>query len=164
VNNTIYQPVGDAVRMASASRSVAEHLLRNNILWVEAGYCISVASDSQVGFSSDYNLLHKGTDPNAHIGFWNSSHADLAQWQAATGFDANSFSADPLFMDRNGADNVLGYTRSAAATTGDATTISCSRPARRPSTAAARGTRRRPTSSATRGTTTRHPEPRLAGL
>ena len=32
--------------------------LRNNILWVEAGYDISVAADSQVGFQSDYNDLY----------------------------------------------------------------------------------------------------------
>ena len=47
--------------------------LRNNILWVEAGADISVADDSQVGLTSDYNDLYQGTDPNAHVGFWNGA-------------------------------------------------------------------------------------------
>jgi hypothetical protein len=48
VNNTVYQPVGDAVRV-EASQGVE---VRNNILWVEAGYDLYVASDSQTGFTS----------------------------------------------------------------------------------------------------------------
>ena len=37
VNNTIYQPVGDAVRIENFSSNVR---LRNNILWVDAGYAL----------------------------------------------------------------------------------------------------------------------------
>ena len=36
VNNTVYQEVGDAVRVTNSSRNVN---LRNNILWVDAGLC-----------------------------------------------------------------------------------------------------------------------------
>lgn len=106
VNNTVYQSVGDAVRIEQGSQNVR---LRNNVLWVDAGHDIYVAADSQTGFDSDYNLLHRSTEPNAHIGFWGVAHSALASWQAATGSDQHSVSADPLFVDRNGADNILGY-------------------------------------------------------
>jgi hypothetical protein len=105
VNNTVYQPVGDAVRVEQNSRYVE---VRNNILRVDAGYTLSVANDSQVGFNSDYNILFKGT-PDAHTGFWGSTRDSIAQWQSASGTDAKSTGADPLWVDINGADNVLGY-------------------------------------------------------
>jgi hypothetical protein len=55
VNNTVYQPVGDAIRLEQNASNV---LVSNNILWVDAGYALNIAADSQVGFQSDYNLLH----------------------------------------------------------------------------------------------------------
>jgi hypothetical protein len=54
--------------------------LQNNILWTDAGFGISVDAGSQSGFTSDHNLF----------------------WTSATGTS--------LFVDMNGADNVLGYT------------------------------------------------------
>jgi parallel beta-helix repeat protein len=106
VNNTVYQPGGDAVRVTGFSSNVT---LRNNILWVESGYDIDVASDSRFNFSSDSNLLHTGSGANAHVGFWGSTQDGLADWQAASGQDARSGDGDPSFVDRDGADNVLGY-------------------------------------------------------
>jgi hypothetical protein len=113
INNTVYQVSGSAVRVDGATANVK---LRNNILWVQAGYDIYVADDSHTGFSSDYNLLHTGTDPNAHVGFWNSSVAggtrdQLSDWQSAATQDANSGNGDPRFVDLDGADNLLGYTQ-----------------------------------------------------
>ncbi len=109
VNNTVYQEVGDAVRVDGQNTSGVT--LRNNILWVEAGYDIFVASDAQQGFVSDYNDLYQGTDPNAHVGFWNGATRDtLADWQSADGQDAHSLDDNPDFVDMDGADNVLGYT------------------------------------------------------
>ena len=107
VNNTVYQPVGDAVRVQGGSQNIQ---LRNNILWVQAGYDINIAADSQTGFNSDYNLFNRSDDPNANVGYWNGNDRDLADWQTASGQDANSLFGDPLFVDMNGADNVLGYT------------------------------------------------------
>ena len=106
-NNTIYQLVGDAVRLEAGTNRVK---LRNNIISVQAGYDISVGNDSQTGFESNYNVLHQGTDANAHVGFWGGSIRDsLADWQAASSQDANSLAADPQFVDLDGADNTLGY-------------------------------------------------------
>ena len=107
LNNTVFQPVGDAVRLESNSVNIR---LVNNILWVEAGFAISVADNSQIGFDSDYNSIFVSTDPNAHIGLWNGANLDtLAAWQTATGQDDNTLIGDPLFIDPDGADNVLGF-------------------------------------------------------
>ncbi|MCA9156263.1 MAG: right-handed parallel beta-helix repeat-containing protein, partial [Planctomycetales bacterium] len=106
-SNTVFQAVGDAVRIQDQSENVQ---LANNILWVESGAAIHVADDSQTGFSSDYNLFHQGADINAVVGFWNgAATAALVDWQSATSQDANSATGDPLFIDRNGADNVFGF-------------------------------------------------------
>jgi hypothetical protein len=69
-----------------------------------------VAPDSLSGFNSEDNLLHQGADPNARVGYWGGALADsLADWRAVSGQDARSVAADPLFLDRDGADNVLGF-------------------------------------------------------
>ena len=64
LNNTVYQPVGDAIKLQNAPNV----RLRNNILWVNAGYDLNIDSASQVGFDSDYNLLHHGLDPECACG------------------------------------------------------------------------------------------------
>ncbi|WP_182865929.1 right-handed parallel beta-helix repeat-containing protein [Rhodopirellula sp. JC639] len=104
--NTIYQSVGDAVTIEQSS----DVSLSNNILWVENGAAISVAADAQVGFASDYNLVHLGTGSSVSYGIIAGQvQSDLAAWQAATGDAAHSLAADPLFLDVNGIDNRLGY-------------------------------------------------------
>lgn len=93
-NNTVYQTVGDAIRITNSSKNVR---LRNNILCVpEEGYPISVAADSQLGFQSDYNLYLAGTGP---VGLWqNIPRQTLQDWRHATYGDESSFSRDPLFV------------------------------------------------------------------
>ncbi|MBI4537341.1 MAG: right-handed parallel beta-helix repeat-containing protein, partial [candidate division NC10 bacterium] len=105
VNNTVYEPTGDAIRLQGGSQNVA---LWNNILWVDAGYGINVASDSQAGFSSDYNLLYAtGT---GKIGYWQGvARPTMLAWRSATLTDSNSLNQNPLFIDRDGADDQLGY-------------------------------------------------------
>ncbi|MBI9018525.1 MAG: right-handed parallel beta-helix repeat-containing protein [Phycisphaerae bacterium] len=106
-NNTVYQEVGDAIRVQANSVNVQ---LANNILWVEAGYAIHVAPNSLSGFDSNYNLFYVGFDPNGHVGNWNGNIADgFGTWQFASGQDANSLFAIPLFVDIDGADDILGY-------------------------------------------------------
>ncbi|MGA2256316.1 MAG: right-handed parallel beta-helix repeat-containing protein, partial [Thermoguttaceae bacterium] len=107
INNTIYQPSGDAIDIERGSSNIE---LRNNILYALNGYTIFVAPDSESGFNSDYNDLFAGSAANAHVGSWNGDIQDsLAAWQAASGGDTNSLSADPQFVDPAGADNLLGY-------------------------------------------------------
>jgi hypothetical protein len=108
VNNTVYQPVGDALRLEQNARNV---LVSNNILWVDAGYALDIAADSQVGFQSDYNLLHvTGTGQLAR---WSDVDVpDYETWRLELGFDVHSRTGDPLFVDLDGDDDVLGTARS----------------------------------------------------
>ncbi|MEQ1828233.1 MAG: cadherin domain-containing protein [Pirellula sp.] len=107
LNNTIYQTVGDAIRLDSSARN---NRISNNILWVLAGYGLYVDNTSQVGFISDYNLFHQGADPNANVGFWNGAARDtITDWRTASSKDANSLEGNPGFVDIDGADNILGY-------------------------------------------------------
>ena len=106
-NNTVFQAVGEAIRIETSSQDVRVH---NNILWVDSGHNLFVGADSLTGLSSDRNLFHQGTDSGAFIGFWGDESVDtLAQWQSISGGDTNSQEGDPLFIDRNGADNIFGY-------------------------------------------------------
>ncbi|HEY6562980.1 MAG TPA: putative Ig domain-containing protein, partial [Pirellulaceae bacterium] len=108
INNTVHQAVGDAVRIENNAHGTT---LRNNVIWVDSGYDIYVAANSQTAFSSNYNLLHQGIAPQAHVGFWGGvDRHSLGDWQSATGQDMNSLAGDPLWVDRDGPDNVLGYT------------------------------------------------------
>ncbi|HEV8290646.1 MAG TPA: right-handed parallel beta-helix repeat-containing protein, partial [Tepidisphaeraceae bacterium] len=104
-NNTVYQSTGEAVRIEGGSGTS----LRNNIIWVLNGYDIFLNAAAQTGFTSNYNILNRSNASNARIGFWGSAdRLTLADWQGANGQDANSLSADPLFIDIDGADNVFG--------------------------------------------------------
>ena len=108
-NNTVYQVTGDAVRIDTSSAYIR---LRNNILWALSGYDISVAGDSQTGFASDYNLLYAtGT---GQVGLWQgAARPTLSAWQNADFTDSNSISQNPLFVDVDGADNLLGFSSAA---------------------------------------------------
>ena len=104
-NNTVFQGDGDAVRLINSS---VDAELKNNILWVEAGSSIFVDSTSQQGFDSDFNLLFATN--TGQIGNWQSvARGSLIAWQNASFTDQNSLSIDPLFVDRDGADDLLGF-------------------------------------------------------
>ena len=53
-NNTVYELTGDALAVDS---SVSSMQVKSNILWAVTGTDITVAPDSEVGFTSDYNDL-----------------------------------------------------------------------------------------------------------
>ena len=105
VNNTIYTTTGIGLRAEAGLLNMA---LRNNVIWATGGVGVSVASDSQTGLASDFNLL-LATGTGA-VGNWlGFNQSGLQQWQLATGQDANSLANNPLFVDEDGADNILGY-------------------------------------------------------
>ncbi|MCW5625103.1 MAG: tandem-95 repeat protein, partial [Burkholderiales bacterium] len=105
VNNTIYQPVGDGVRLDQNANDIR---LYNNIIVVQAGYGLNVSTAVTARLISDYNLF-RADGPDAYVGLWAATQrATLADWQAASGRDGHSDAGDPLFLDIDGADNVLG--------------------------------------------------------
>ncbi len=108
VNNTIHQPAGDGVRAESSAYGTVSGLtLRNNVIWTEQGYGLSIPPDCQTGFQSDYNLLR--TTGSGKLGRWqNHDFTSLSDWFYELGFDAHSLSVDPQFIDSDGPDGLLG--------------------------------------------------------
>jgi hypothetical protein len=103
--NTIYQPVGDAIVVASGGSNT---VIRDNILAVGSGYALNVDSKAQGGFASDYNLFW--LTGSGKIAFWEDrGFTSLNDWSLEVGFDFESLVANPLFLDFNGADGVLGF-------------------------------------------------------
>ena len=116
INNTVYQPQGDGVRVTSstyntgsgsASYASQDVALLNNIIWTETGYDINVDNDCQEGFASNYNLLY--TTELGSIGYWQTSFSDLRDWQLETGLDTDSITGNPMFVNPAGPDGILGY-------------------------------------------------------
>ena len=107
VNNTLFEPTADTLRIEGASSGVH---LRNNILQADNGFAVSVAPDSQGAFTSDNNVFFRSIFGGGAVGLWDgATRTTFAAWRAATGTDTDSVFANPLFVDANGADNVLGF-------------------------------------------------------
>jgi Ca2+-binding RTX toxin-like protein len=106
-NNTIYQPQGDAIRIDPFSGN-SDIQIRNNILAVGQDYGLNVNVSSQSAVASDHNdLVTFGT---GKVGFWSGGALNtLTLWRQSSIQDANSLAVDPLFVDIDGADNVLGW-------------------------------------------------------
>ncbi len=103
VNNTIYQSTGNAI---VGSQPIGLHV-ENNILSVDTGFAISVPNGSPT-WSGDYNAFQiRSTGGIASLAAVNFNN--LTNWSFAQGTDRNSFVADPLFLDFDGPDNVLGF-------------------------------------------------------
>jgi len=113
VNNTVYQEVGDAIRLNGGNTT--DVILRNNIFVIEKGFAIYVDEEAQTNFSSEFNWFIQGTDPEAKIGNWGGLESDsVEQWNLDSGQDdplrsPESGLGDATFVDPDGADNVLGY-------------------------------------------------------
>jgi hypothetical protein len=104
LNNTVVQDAGNAITIDNASNI----RVFNNILWAGANYALAVSSNSQVGFESDYNLFF--TTGGALVGQWQGTgRSNLNNWRVASFTDANSLFVDPQFVDRDGADDQIGY-------------------------------------------------------
>ncbi len=61
---------------------------------VKTGIYVTTTSTT---FSSDYNNIYVNTTSNNNVGYWSAARATLSDWQTASGQDANSVSADPVF-------------------------------------------------------------------
>ena len=103
INNTIYQPAGDAVPCEWGFESDLA-----NMSWTQQGYVLSIPPDSQSGFQSDYNLL-RTTGSGQLVRWQNHDFTSLSDWFYELGFDAHSLSADPQFIDPDGPDGLLGF-------------------------------------------------------
>ncbi len=105
-NNTVIQATGDAIRVTNVGTQNVN--VRNNILQVSSGYALNVDSAASPGFQSDYNVIHRlGT---GRISRWqNSDYNSPEDWYYEVGLDKNSIFGDPLFVDLDGPDNLLGF-------------------------------------------------------
>jgi parallel beta-helix repeat protein len=98
----------DVYAVTSGTNNVRLH---NNILVNESGgQAIRLFNETQLTISDNNNLLSSGNLALTNIG----TYADLAAWQLA-GFDANSMSVDPFFVDSLDL-HVLNINLNAAAT------------------------------------------------
>jgi Ca2+-binding RTX toxin-like protein len=104
-HNTIYEPTANAIQVGGNSNSLK---LRNNIISVAAGRGLVVANDSQQAFASDWNLFQI-TGAGKAGAFNDQEYVSLAAWSAALGFDRNSLTGDPQFLDLLGGDGHLGF-------------------------------------------------------
>ncbi|MCQ8183751.1 malectin domain-containing carbohydrate-binding protein, partial [Methylomonas sp. SURF-1] len=106
-NNTIVATgSASAIQVQGGSSNVR---IRNNILDVRgSGYALNVASDSQQGYLSDYNLFMLGA--SAKLAYWEDRpFANRTDWFYEVGQDRNSLTADARFIDIDGADGQVGW-------------------------------------------------------
>ena len=97
----------DQTTSATSPRTMRDNIFynaRSNASGAGKNYAIQFAGSapSPTGLTSNNNdLLANGT--GGFVGSYNSvDQTTLANWQTATGVDANSISADPLFVNPNG--------------------------------------------------------------
>jgi hypothetical protein len=77
---------------------------RSNASGAGKNYAISLAgtAPNPAGLTSNYNVL-RATGTGGFTGLFNAvDQTTLANWQTATGQDANSISSDPAFVNPNG--------------------------------------------------------------
>lgn len=98
-HNTAYNNV-----IAVSTGGAAGTILRNNIFALENNqyvYSYTSSSNFLTATNADYNDYYLG-GANSAIGFVDTGTSliqSLSDWRATTGFDTNSISADPLFLD-----------------------------------------------------------------
>ncbi|MEW6100680.1 MAG: putative Ig domain-containing protein [Candidatus Omnitrophota bacterium] len=99
-NNTVYDVGGVGVGIKSRAQNPQVY---NNIIYTPTGttYAGAISSFSSVVnmFSNYNNLLQSPTGVFDYVGY-----STLSSWRSASGQDANSISANPLFVDANNGD------------------------------------------------------------
>lgn len=99
-----------ATRGFSMSPAAAGIVFFNNLLSITrngpgAKYAIYLAG---IQLNCDYNDYYRSvTGATGALGYYTADRVTLGDWQSATGFDANSLSAAPVFTDPN--DDIAGY-------------------------------------------------------
>ncbi len=99
--NTVLSADG-AIAVASGGSFGVWNEFRNNIFVNLSGICLKVFSSDPLGFFADSNLYwapNNSTLIQLDDGLATNSFADLVAWQVASGQDANSLEADPLFIE-----------------------------------------------------------------
>lgn len=106
-HNTIFQEVGDAIRLHSSGQID----LRNNILWTDQGNILYIEGTA-IDILASRNVYYRGEDLGNTTVLQTDggpTYTTLAEWTAADSTqNAGSVEADPGFIDPNGADDVLG--------------------------------------------------------
>jgi parallel beta-helix repeat protein len=77
-------------------------VFKNNIFYNGTRQIFKFFKSKEIDITSDYNLFYTpSTLLASKVG---ANYSDLAAWQAATGYDTHSVSADPMFNDRQNND------------------------------------------------------------
>ena len=105
VSNTVCWNDNRQIKLASSSNQV---LLHNNIVWAEgSGVCCVEGWSREPIVASNYNNFY--TTHDAYVASYDDSlYSTLLDWQYSTGFDEQSISSDPVFVDPYGIDGILG--------------------------------------------------------
>jgi parallel beta-helix repeat protein len=105
VRNTIVDVFANTIDASAGAGIVLNEFagnvrLRNNLLTVGNATAFVGAVRNPSTIESDYNLVHL-RDATSLTGSWSGTPVkSLADWRAATSYDANSVTGDPLFADR----------------------------------------------------------------
>ncbi|MEM9828045.1 MAG: right-handed parallel beta-helix repeat-containing protein [Planctomycetota bacterium] len=104
--NTIWHPVGTAIRISGASSNVA---IVGNLVRLESGAIFQVDGTATTAFSSEDNVFDLAT-MDASVGIFSGvSISDLSTWQATSLQDTRSVVGDANWIDPDGIDNRLGF-------------------------------------------------------
>lgn len=94
---------GRALYLNTTGTSYGNIDIRNNIISNTGnGYAVEVSSAAASGSyvsTMNYNLYNFTSSNTSPLRYNNSNSSDLAAWQLATSFDANSVAGDPIFMN-----------------------------------------------------------------
>lgn len=107
VGNTVHQKTGSAISLHDKSSRLE---FRNNIFSIDGGYVFEFAADSETAHSSDFNLFDLGS--NGKVAKFEAGEiATLENWSYEFGLDVHSRSGESQFVDVDGTDDVLGFSK-----------------------------------------------------
>lgn len=92
-NNVLVSEGGASSRAFYATSGGATEVENNNFVNYTAGYGVYIQSSFSIS-KMNYNNIHS---PGGNVGYFGSNQLTLADWQAASGYGANSMDIDPLY-------------------------------------------------------------------